>query len=175
MNFTKQYPINMLAERGKKMGHAAVTSKWWSLFNTMPVYGLVKSTDTVYSINTVWSMASLFMTWWYQVIQFGQYHACLWSGEVNILYWHSLVDTMPVYGLVKSTDTVYSISTVWSILSLFKTWWHQVVWSIPCLFIARCSQLTRFGQYHSLCLFIAWWSQYWQNSVDTMPVYGLAM
>ena len=133
------------------------------------------------NVDTVWSIPCLFMTWWSQcwhslvntmtvyglvksmLTQFGRYHACLWSGEVNFdivwlipcLFmvwwsqcWHSLVNTMPVYGLVKSILTQFgqyhaclqsvevNIDTVWLIQCQFRAWqsskhWHSLVDRMP--------------------------------------------
>ena len=204
--------------------------EWYSLVNTMPVYGLVKSILTQFG-----QYSCLLMALWKSILtQFGQYHAYLWPCENQ--YWHSLVNTMPVYGLVKSMLTQFgqyhaclwpgdvNVGTVWSIPCLFMVWWSQcwhslvntmpvyglamsmltqfgryhaclwsgevdldTVWSIPCLFMAGLvkSILTHFGQYHTSlwsgevnidtvwsipCLFMVWWSQYWHSLVNTMRI-----
>ena len=181
--------------------------------------------NAIIEINTVWSILSLFMVWQYVkwdslvntmpvydllksiLTQFGQYHACLWTGEFNIdtvwsipclftdwwsEYWHSLANTMPVNGLVKSILTQFgqyhaclwpgkvNIDTVWSIPCLFMVWWsqdwHNLVNTMPVYGLVK-SMVTQFGWYHAglglgkvnidtawliWCLFMDWWSQLMQ-------------
>ena len=136
--------------------------EWYSLDNTVPVYGLVKSILT----------------------QFGWYHACLWPGEVNVdiawlipclfmawwsQYWHSLVDTMPAYCLVKSILTEFGWYHAGLGLGKVNT---DTAWLIWCLFMGWWSQPTQFSWYQaSLCSD----DVNWQSLVNTMPVYVLAM
>ena len=127
--------------------------KWHSLNYTMPVYVLTMSTDTVHLIpcnqHSLVNTKPAYGLTICLVIHFGQYHACLWPGEINIdivwsipcLFmvwwsqcWHSSVDTVPVYGLVKSILIQFgqyhaclwsgevNVDTVWLIPCRFRAW-----------------------------------------------------
>ena len=112
--------------------------EWYSSVNTMPVYDLVKSMLTQFgwyhaglglgkvNTDTAWLIWCLFMGWWSQPTQFGQYQACLCSEDV---YWQSLVNTLPDYVLTMSMTKEFG--QYHACLCSDNVYWHSLVNTMP--------------------------------------------